>query len=294
MFKQNTQRSEFFMRVFFCLLLSVTSIGCSHQPLKTQNAKPEQKTLKVMTFNVNFGIAGDDATLKTIANSGADVVLLQETTAPWQQAIEYSLRKQYPHQSFRHCCGAGGLAVLSRFPFENKQYVPAPKPGWFPAWRVVVDSPLGKVQMLNVHLRPPVSDEGSFVSGYFSTQDIRRKEMVSHLKTLAPSMPTIVAGDFNENAKGDAVKVLKDKQMVSVLPQFHGDTHTWRWPTRFLTLRAQLDHIVYDRQRLKPLDAKVLRQGRSDHYPVMATFTHQTPKGFTRIKQQDQSSLSMN
>jgi hypothetical protein len=41
-------------------------------------------------------------------------------------------------------------------------------------------------------------------------------------------------------------------------------------------LSAQLDHIAYD-GGLEPLSARVLRTGRSDHFPVRAVFTRAAP-----------------
>jgi hypothetical protein len=52
--------------------------------------------------------------------------------------------------------------------------------------------------MLNVHLRPQVTDDGSFVRGHLVTGPNRRREITRHLRALTPGIPAVIAGDFNE------------------------------------------------------------------------------------------------
>ena len=44
---------------------------------------------------------------------------------------------------------------------------------------------------------------------------------------LDPALPTIVAGDFNESERGDAVAWLGERGFSSVLPQFDRLATTW-------------------------------------------------------------------
>lgn len=227
--------------------------------------------LTVMTYNVNFGLAGDPDGEAAIRAGDADVVVLQETTAAWERALRVGLRDRYPHMTFRHCCGAGGLAILSRYPVEERDYLPRVGDGWFPAWRVIVASPLGPIQLLAVHLRPPLSEDGSIVGGYFTTPPVRLAEIEAFAASLDRALPTLVVGDFNEPADGSAVRFLAERGLRSVLPEFHPGADTWSWPTALGRVHSQLDHIVYD-ARLSPRDARVITAGRSDHWPVVAIF----------------------
>lgn len=260
------------LRVGVALLLSCALLACGTQARKPEVPAQGRATLRVMTYNVNYGLAGDLTTLDAIRDQDADVILLQETTAAWERFLRTELAQEYPHMEFKHCCGAGGLAVLSRFPFSPQEYIWPPKPGWFPAWRVVIETSLGTIQALNVHLRPPVSEGGSFVAGYFSTPAIREKEIAAYVKHLDASLPTIVAGDFNESESGKAVGFLQGRGLKTALPEFHPGADTWRWTTSVGTVRSQLDHLVYDHKKLRALDAFVVNQGRSDHLPVVAVF----------------------
>jgi len=252
------------------LLLCLT--GCAHAPRATKAPAPGAPTLTVVTYNVNFGLSGDAATLQTLTSTDADLLLLQETTPDWEAVVRARVKTTWPYQTWHHSAGAGGLAVLSKRPFEVKAVLANPG-RWFPALHVVAKTALGDVQALVVHLRPPVDDAGSFVSGYFTTGPARKAEVDAFTAALVPGLPTLVVGDFNEGTSGPAVQSLEARGLRSVLPEFHPDAKTWGWTVGSLHLSAQLDHITYG-AGLEPLDARVVPGGRSDHQPVVASFTH--------------------
>lgn len=254
------------MRALFILLL----VGCSGATRTVREPVADQPFLDTLTYNVNFGLGGDEATLDVLEHATADLVFLQETTPAWEAATRARVGKTYRHQTWLHGEAAGGLAVLSKYPLEVTQVLEN-RSGWFPALRVVAKSPLGRVQALVVHLRPPVSDSGSFVSGYLTTSPLRRAEVESFLAALEPGLPTIVAGDFNEGTAGDALGLLEGRGFRSALPEFSPSAKTWGWDVGSLHLSAQLDHLVYG-PGLEPLDARVLAGGRSDHQAVVARF----------------------
>jgi endonuclease/exonuclease/phosphatase (EEP) superfamily protein YafD len=222
-----------------------------------------------MTFNVNFALAEDAPTIDAVAGAGADVIFLQETTPAWEAALRPKLSASHPHIVFQHHPGAGGLAVLSRFPLKEFEYLP--EENWFPAARVVLDTGVGPLQVLNVHLRPAVGNNGSVVSGYFATPPVRRREIETFAASLDPSIPTLIVGDFNEHEGGRALRWLRGRGMRSALPEFSPYAQTWRWQTSVVRLGGRYDHIVYD-PRLEPLSVQVRRTGRSDHLPVVGVF----------------------
>lgn len=252
---------------------SPSSLGRDPPPLPPVPTGAPQ--LRVLTFNLNFGVGEDPRNIAAVAEADADLVLLQETTDASEQAFREALSHLYPHMLFRECCNAGGLGVLSKHPIRDEQYLEATV-GWFPAWRVVVETSLGPVQALDVHLRPPMSDGGSWVAGYFSTRTVRRDEIAAFWGAMDPELPTLVAGDFNENADGRAIAFLAEQGLRSALPQIAPRAKTWRWRTRVGQLHMMLDHVVYD-DRLVLRSAEVLDRGTSDHLPVLVVLGKAAP-----------------
>jgi endonuclease/exonuclease/phosphatase (EEP) superfamily protein YafD len=251
-------------------LLAIAALACAPAPRAPRLPPAGQPHVTVLTYNVNFGIPGEPGVLETIRRAGADLVLLQETTPEWEETLRAGLGAVYPWMEFHHDRGAGGLAVLSRQPFEVKEYLPAPS-GWFPAARLVARSPLGPLQVLNVHLRPPFAGGEGYVSGYIRSRAIRQSEIAAFHARLDPRLPTLVVGDFNEDEGGRAVRFLAGRGFTTVLPAFEPRGKTWRWHTSLGTLRARLDHIACD-GRLEPLGARIVAGGESDHLAVLATF----------------------
>jgi endonuclease/exonuclease/phosphatase (EEP) superfamily protein YafD len=257
-------------RAFLALaVLACAALTCARgRPARAPEAGPAD--LVVMTYNVNFGLEGDPETLGAIRAGAADVVFLQETSAGWERSLRAAFTSAYPHMLFQHSptWPAGGLGVMSRHPFELRDVSPSPA-GFFFAWRVVLHTSVGDVQALDVHLRPPISDDGSVVSGHFSTPPVRRREMEAHLRHLAAGMPSLIVGDFNEDEDGAAASLLPPRGMESALPSFAPGATTWRWPVGPFTLTRRFDHVFYEPAAWACLDARVLDRGRSDHLPVV-------------------------
>jgi endonuclease/exonuclease/phosphatase (EEP) superfamily protein YafD len=227
-----------------------------------------------MSYNLNFANPSFAASLDAIAAGDADVVVLQEVTERWRDALLERFAKVYPHRAFRvHTRMAGGLAVLSKLPIAREELwePPAGTGAWFPAQRIVVTAPFGALQLLNVHLRP-ARDRGSWLRGFMTTREVRRKEIEAHWRKLDRDAPTIVAGDFNEDPTGRAVAFLEQNGMTRAVT---AGPATWHYQatTRGLAidlLKMDIDHVMIDR-RLSASDARVLDAGTSDHRPVVVT-----------------------
>jgi len=261
--------------LFLSLFLLLSPLTACARPAQAPPApNPGRPHFSLLTFNVNFGLQDSPANLRAIVDADADVVLLQETTPALERATRRVLKTLYPYQQYRYCCGAGGLGVLSKHPFEDVDYIDSPI-GWFPGWWVRVETPLGPVQMLSVHLRPPVSDSGSWVKGYFTTGPLRQKELAAYMAKREPGIPTIVAGDFNET-RGKALTLLEEAGLDDAVEAFHpDDAITWRWRTSVGRIELALDHVFHD-ERLRALSAEIFETGASDHFPVKVLFEQGT------------------
>lgn len=263
------------MKPRFHALLALSTIAallCGCRSVRVAR-EPSGPHLRVLTYNINWGGGGADLAAQAIRESGADIVCLQETTPEWEQFLRRALGRDYRFMDFRQSQGrmGGGLAFLSKVPAREVAYVPSDT-GWFDGWIRKFDTPIGPVQVINVHLRPPVSNSGSFVSGYVTTRDDRRREMERFYAQREPAVPTLVMGDFNDGENSSVVRWLEEKKFTNALPQFDRSTPTWQWRTSVVTLRRRMDHILYSRE-LDCATARVVKAGASDHFPVVATLT---------------------
>jgi endonuclease/exonuclease/phosphatase (EEP) superfamily protein YafD len=251
----------------------LTCVACAQTPLEAPHVPTRAgATLGVLSYNLNYGIAGDAATLEAIAGQPSDLVLLQETTPEWEEALRARLAGEFAYMTFRHRSGAGGLGVLSKYPVQELEYIEPPEGGWFPGWRLNVQSPLGELQVLNVHLRPQLGDSGASVGGVLSgmvtTPPIRKEQIQLYASHLETGTPVLIAGDFNESEHGSAISWLEGRGLHSALPDFsHEDT--WSWNTSLGRVSRRFDHIVTSRE-LRVLSARVIDAGHSDHRPVFA------------------------
>ena len=256
------------MRAAILFILLVVALGCRSV---RQPQTPEAPHFTLLTYNVNWGGPAPELAARAIVDSGADIVCLQETTPQWEAFLRGRLRAEYPFMHFRHPTerAGGGCAFLAKSRSTEVAYISS-NTGWFDNWIRLFHTPAGPVQVLNVHLRPPVSDRGSFgVSGYFGTGDDRLDELERSFAGLRPNVPAIVAGDFNDHDNSAVMNWLRSKEYMNALPQFDRRTPTWQWRYGLVTLRRRMDHIVYSPE-LYCYNAAVLPAGASDHFPVLA------------------------
>ncbi len=246
--------------------------GC--HPAPASDTRPQRAAsgeLKVLTFNVNYAGVDMERSARAILRARADVVALQETTPRWESFLRHRLAKAYPYQRYRHAGGAGGQAFLSRVPLRTEGVGAPAAGGWFGAWRVSVRLQGRRIQLLNVHLRPPIGNTGrlsTVASAYFRTRPIRRAEIQAHLRSAPARGPLVVLGDFNESDRGQAVRWLRSRGFTDALYAHDRRTATWQWTTSVGTVRSRLDHVLV--RGLRCVGARVLGPAASDHFPVEA------------------------
>ena len=250
--------------------LAACATGCKSVRQARSPAGPHSR---VLTYNVNWGAPQPDLALEIIKESNAEIICLQETTPEWESYLRASVAREYPFMGFRSSKGrmGGGLAFLSKVPMQEVAYIPS-NTGWFDGWITAFETKIGRIQVLNVHLRPPVGDRGSWtVSGYLFTGDERLKELQRCFKARVPGLAMIVAGDFNDTDSSTPVKWLQNQGFTDALLEFDRYSPTWKWSLGLIPIRRRMDHIVYSRD-LSCCAAAVLHAGASDHFPVVATF----------------------
>lgn len=254
------------VRSLLLLSAAFSLLSCASQP---EVKRDPAAAFRVMTWNVNWGVNRPDVVAETIRRSGAEVVCLQETNEEWRQVLQRELGREYPFQVFRESAGrmGGGLAFLSKHPGRQIAYVPSVT-GWFDGWIMAFRVGGKEAQVLNVHLRPPVTESGGAIRGYLITGDDRLAEMQRFAAHWSPDLPTIVCGDFNESPRGDAVRWLERQGFRNALPGVNPRAKTWEWPVGVVTLRRCMDHVLVS-PGIAAREARVVRVDASDHFPVI-------------------------
>jgi endonuclease/exonuclease/phosphatase family metal-dependent hydrolase len=251
--------------VVCCALLLLCGCGTVRKPIA-----PTGPHFSVITYNINRG--SNPAQIAAVLKSNqADIICLQEADG-FERPLRAALSNDFRTIEFRDSDTrvGGEYAFLSKYKAREIAWIDS-ETGWFGGWIMSFETPIGPVQVLNVHLKPPVSRRGSWVVGYFTTRDDRRREMEHFYKSCDPNLPLIVLGDFNDSPHSASVRYLKRKHLQSALPQFDRRTPTWYWPTHLVTLRRRMDHILFS-PKIEATSARVIPQGPSDHFPVEATF----------------------
>lgn len=241
--------------------------GCVEPPAMSPRAPtPGVPHVTITSFNVDLHRYDDPSTVDAIGATDADIVCLQEVNDGWRKVLRTTWHDEYPFMAFEGEASSG-LAVLSRYPFVDLG-VHDGLDGWHPAWHIQVDSPIGALQVLQVHLRAPYTRR-SGVGGLVGVDDDHLAEIGRFSEACDDDLPTVVLGDFNEGTEGPAVQHLEELGFINALPAFRPGQETWRYARSLYGQTIDtLDHILYDPARLDPLDAFVKYVGRSDHLPV--------------------------
>ncbi len=250
------------------LVMAILVAGCTTLP--RPDFSPDGPCLEVITYNVNWGFVEPQNVVEFVSTADADVVCFQETHRQWEAILKTQLKGRYPYCVFKEWSGAGGIAIMSKYKLYNIKLI-EPTEGWFPALLADIQTPIGLVQVLNVHLRPPLSDRGSAsVSAYYKTPDIHLRELQGFLAETDAGKPLIITGDFNEHENGKAARWLLEQGFADALSAYDSYTKTWKWNTSFgVTLNNRYDHIVIS-EHLQCTGAKVTQVEASDHIPVLA------------------------
>jgi endonuclease/exonuclease/phosphatase family metal-dependent hydrolase len=255
-------------QLLLILITAALASGCASLP--APDFEPTQTSFTVLTYNVNWGGGGAEAVSDFLWQSDADLICLQETHRQWESHLRRRLSKTYPYSVFHNSGGAGGIAFMSRVPLRHTRAL-RPKAGWYPGLLTVAESPLGPIQVLNVHLQPPLNRDGTAsLSAYTDSPAVHRKELEGFFKVIKPELPVLVTGDFNEHERREGVSWLIDNGFTDALSLYDRRSDTWEWRLKSgLKIRNRYDHIVFS-DHFHCTGARVDRVNASDHHPVTA------------------------
>ncbi len=225
-----------------------------------------------------------------------DIICLQESFDPDHRAEIISFFQTHgyaasdKHVGSRNVIGrkmdtTGGLVTFSKFPILANSFIPFPRLFFSPIeWlgrkgvlMTLLDTPYGKLRMINVHLS----------KGFLYPEAVRLrqlKHLFIHVQSLSPVF-TCIAGDFDQQ---DFVHNRKFSELITKHNFIHppGDTikPSYRAENKYVDIwmnrirhSKRLDYIVYN--HLGSLHVAVeqyaviyLDKPLSDHDPVLLDF----------------------
>jgi len=236
------------------------------------------QSIRVATFNVNWGNRHGDQVLAAIAASNADILCLQETTPQSERFLKQHLRDRYFEF---HAVGHQGAYAAERFAFAS-QLKPRdltfhpPQAGLFGLYAATFSLGDRNIRVLSLHLTPFLIPRGSglrdAMGALMATEEKHRQEIEAVLAAVDQNVPTIIVGDFNSLASFEAPRRLIAAGFIDSFAAMHADADTqptWRWPTRPLPLALRIDYIFHS-QHFRTVSSEIIQQGGSDHFPVVS------------------------
>lgn len=277
----------------------------------SKDAYDSTQTFRLITFNclhfadTTHSDRPGNRAIKFIAESGADIVCLQEMLNledaseihHWSRGLIDSLYAAYP---YRAGSTDSDLKILSKYPVKQKEIANAnsdEEAYWKSRrrWRmfeVNIDGFL--LPIVDFHLDPydltetergVVTDIRGVSTAKRSYSEFRKeifpklgvafRSRAASVKDLVETTqginPIIACGDFNDVPGSWAYRAMRDAGFNDAYPETNfGPTNTFN---QFLFL-FHIDQIFYRGASLRALDVKKLKLDTSDHYPIEATFEY--------------------
>ncbi|MFF0451606.1 endonuclease/exonuclease/phosphatase family protein [Streptomyces sp. NPDC004609] len=212
--------------------------------------------LTVVSHNVGADNADPEGTARRLADTGAEVIAVQELSPAAQETFDRVLAPEYRHHTVQ-----GGVGLWSTYGMSAAE--PVDIMPWPRALRATLATPKGPVTVYVAHLASVRVTPGSgFTTG-------RRDAAARLLKEAVDgdsSARLLLVGDFNGTPDDRGLAPLL-RTMVSA-QAVAGDGFGFSWPAVFPV--ARIDHVLA--RGLRPVSAETLPATGSDHLPVSASF----------------------
>lgn len=251
---------------------------------------PVKKELNILTYNIHKGYGTGnrrfvlDSMRQRIAETGADIVFLQEIAGradkseakrrkfsyPDQPHFEYLADEAWPHYAYGRNAiyrkGDHGNAILSMYPFAS--------------WENIDISKFPRSSRSILHGVIELPDHGTRLHTLCVHMGLLEQERREQLQALTdrinehipPDEPMIIAGDFNDWRQRAEHHLHDDLGLSELFVEMHGK-HARTFPVWAPIL--PVDRIYY--RGLKPARAKCLSDGHwrdlSDHAALFGVFS---------------------
>ncbi|MEW1903330.1 MULTISPECIES: endonuclease/exonuclease/phosphatase family protein [unclassified Streptomyces] len=211
--------------------------------------------LSVATHNVNAENPDPEGAARQLADSGVDVLALEELKGDMVPVYEEGLAEAYPYHSVQ-----GTVGLWSKLPLRDARPVDIHM-GWTRAMRASVVTPKGEVAVYVAHL-PSVRVRMN--AGFTANQRDNSADALGEAISRDRHERIVLLGDLNgtmnDRALNGVTSQLRSTQGAA------GDGFGFSWPASFPL--ARIDQIMV--KGVEPVSSWALPATRSDHLPIAA------------------------
>ncbi|MFF1419685.1 endonuclease/exonuclease/phosphatase family protein [Streptomyces sp. NPDC058280] len=211
--------------------------------------------LTVATHNVNADNPDPEGTARKVAESGADVVALEELKADAVPVYEKALAGTYAYHSVQ-----GTVGLWSKYPMTGSRPVDI-RLGWVRAMRSTVSTPEGRVAVYVAHL-PSVRVKLN--AGFTANQRDKSADALGEAIADEPLGQVILLGDLNGTMNDRSLNAVTSQMRSTQGAAGHG--YGFSWPAAFPL--ARIDQILV--KGVEPTSSWTLPRTDSDHLPIAA------------------------
>jgi endonuclease/exonuclease/phosphatase (EEP) superfamily protein YafD len=211
-----------------------------------------ERLLRIAHFNTHTENKNFDATLASIEELDADVVVLLEFTAEKLLSVYGPLKAKFPY--IHTCIGQGSCvtAIISKHAFSRTDVAPRGMPP--PHISVALGDEFRKLNIVGVHMQrfPNLA---------------RQQAHFAALPKLLEGLPghIVVAGDFNAS---DFSRSMADLEAATGLIR---QTNLPTWPAKHGLQQIAIDHILTSNKLRILSRAEAGDAAGSDHLPIAIT-----------------------
>jgi len=244
----------------FCLAAAcnLLLVGILYIPVKSEvgTISSAHHELRLLDMNINFENRSPDLVNQEIQSVDADVVVIEELTAPLYGALEPSLR-YYPYRVVALREDPFGIGIFSKTRFISSSDNPMKIPVSLVISAVIqpADKP---VEIMAAHLLPPVR---------FDYYDVDKKIVDMLAKTAHDfSGPKLIVGDLNATPWSAIFSRLVEKSGLQDSEKGFGLQPTWPCGEKFFQI--PIDHCLVSSD-CKIVQRSVGNETGSDHKPLV-------------------------
>lgn len=253
--------------------LLLLSWAYDHIPrINWEGEKIEQKQLSILTYNLFFKNQYKQQVINEIKANKPDVLLVQELSSAWDQKLQASVYTSYKYRKTFVNNRTRGIGIFSRYPILSHHLINNRR--GLPVFQICELSLDGQnIVMVNTHMSSParvVEDpDAPFFPVYqanYTKRESEWEQLENYLETHFPDHPKIIAGDLNTMKIEGLYRQIRHNWVDVFAKKGEGWSYTFPNAAQFPFPMITLDYIFG--KGIKPLEAKVLKGGSSDHFAV--------------------------